>query len=154
MCTICSTLLKCVAEQGRRWPYPVCHVLGQVETSGGKGGCTFLGSSPAFTCREKPWAQQAGRWQRASGLGGCWVMGRMRANSQPLEVLGKNHLVAQAGQREHWHNSGRRWKLLGWGQVWGEGPVLSSGVHSGETGFLTFLLAQKSWVFSVSKVMS
>ena len=30
-----------------------------------------------------------------------WVMGRTQANSQPLEVLGKNHLVAQAGQREH-----------------------------------------------------
>lgn len=54
---------------------------------------SLLGINPVSTCREKPHAQQRGRWQSSSGLGGSWVTGRTQTNNQALEMLGRNHPV-------------------------------------------------------------
>lgn len=105
-----------------------------VETSGGGGGCPLEGSSPVL-------AQQEERWQRALGLGPCrWWAGH-EPTARQWRSLGKNDLAAQVGHGERRHSSGRRWKLLGCGQVWGEGPVLSGGVCMERGDWVSNLLA-------------
>lgn len=117
MHTVCSGVLKtcCWARQKLTLSHLPSSGSGRNMWQQGRNICTFLGFSPVLA-RERSQAQQRGRWRCASGLGGFW---QDAANIQALEVLGKNHPVAQVNtdiQQEYWHNSGRCCKsgVKGW----------------------------------------